>query len=50
VVILVVVHHLTVFMLAAWSWAHIGFVLMETLVSGLITSTIIIGYNAMIYK
>ena len=50
VVILVVIHHLTVFMLAAWSWAHIGFVLMETLVSGLITSTIIIGYNAMIYK
>ena len=49
VVILVVIHHLTVFMLAAWSWAHIGFVLMETLVSGLITSTIIIGYNAMIY-
>ena len=50
VVILVVIHHLTVFMLAAWSWAHIGFVLMETLVSGLITSTIIIGYNTMIYK
>ena len=50
VVILVVIHHLTVFMLAAWSWAHIGFVLMETLVSGLITSAIIIGYNAMIYK
>jgi rod shape-determining protein MreD len=50
VVILVVIHHLTVFMLAAWSWAHIDFVLMETLVSGFITSAIIIGYNAMIYK
>ena len=37
VVILVVIHHLTVFLLAAWSWSHIGFVLLETLVSSLIT-------------
>ncbi|MBO7456264.1 MAG: rod shape-determining protein MreD [Paludibacteraceae bacterium] len=50
VVILVLVHHLTVFSLAAWSWYHIGFVLLETLVSSLITILIIIGYNALRYR
>lgn len=50
VVILVVIHHLTVFMLAAWSWSHIGFVLIETVVSSFITGLIVIGYNALIYK
>ena len=49
VVILVVVHHLIVFLLAAWSWAHIGFVLAETIVSSLITISVIIGYNALRY-
>ena len=46
-VILVVIHHLTVFMLAAWSISHIGFVLMETGVSGFITCLLILGYNAL---
>lgn len=50
VVILVLIHHLTVFLLAAWNWAHIGFVLLETLVSSLITISLIIAYNALRYK
>ena len=50
VVILVVVHHLIVFLLAAWSWAHIGFVLAETIVSSLVTISVIIGYNALRYR
>ena len=50
VVILVLVHHLMVFLLAAWSWSHIGFVLMETIVSSLVTISIIIGYNALRYR
>ena len=50
VVILVLVHHLTVFLLAAWSWAHIGFVLLETLISSLITCVIVIGYNILKYR
>lgn len=50
VIILVVVHHLMVFLLAAWSWSHIGFVLLETLVSSIITISIIIGYNALRYR
>ncbi len=50
VVILVLIHHLTVFMLAAWSWQHFGFVLLETLVSSMITISILIGYNALKYK
>lgn len=50
VFILVFIHHLMVFILAAWSWSHIGFVLLETAVSGLITSAVIIGYNILVYK
>lgn len=50
VVILVVVHHFIVFLLAAWSWSHIGFVLMETIVSSLITISVIIGYNALRFR
>lgn len=50
VFILVFIHHLMVFILAAWSWSHIGFVLLETIVSGLITSAMIIGYNILVYK
>ena len=48
--ILVLIHHLTVFLLAAWSWAHIGFALLETLVSSIVTIIIIVGYNALKYK
>ena len=50
VVILVLAHHLMVFLLAAWSWSLIGFVLMETIVSSLITISIIIGYNTLRYR
>jgi rod shape-determining protein MreD len=49
-VILILLHHLTVFSLAAWSWSHIGFVLMETVISSIVTVLIIIGYNALLYK
>lgn len=50
VAILVVIHHFTVFVLAAWSWAHILFVLIETLVSSVVTILVIMGYNALKYK
>ena len=50
VVILVLVHHLTIFLLAAWGWSHIGFVLLETMVSSLITIAVIIGYNILKYR
>jgi rod shape-determining protein MreD len=50
VAILVPIHHLTVFALGAWSWAHIGFVMLETVVSSLITIAIIIGYNSLRYR
>lgn len=50
VAILVIVHHLIVFSLAAWSWSHIGFVLLETAVSSFITILVILGYNAMRYR
>ncbi len=49
-VTLVLIHHLTVFSLAAWSWQHIGFVLLETLVSSAITIFVIIGYNILKYR
>ena len=44
-VLLVMIHHLAVFMLAAWSWSHIGFVLAETVVSSMMTLLLIIGYS-----
>jgi len=50
VVIMVLIHHFTVFMLAAWSWAHIGFVLTETAVSSVLTIGIILGYNILTDK
>ena len=50
VVILVLLHHLTVFTLAAWSWHHMVFVLIETVVSSFITILLIIGYNSLKYK
>ncbi|MBQ8939433.1 MAG: hypothetical protein IJ047_04345 [Paludibacteraceae bacterium] len=50
VVIMVLIHHLTIFLLAAWSWHHIGFVALETIVSSTVTILIIIGYNALKYR
>ena len=50
VVILVILYHFTVFMLAAWSWSHIGFVLLETLVSSIISIIVILSYNALKYR
>ena len=50
VVIMVLIHHLAIFLLAAWSWQHIGFVALETIVSSTVTILIIIGYNALIYR
>ena len=50
VVILVVLHHFVIFSLAAWSWNHLGFVLIETIVSSIITISIIIGYNILRYR
>lgn len=50
VAILVVLHHLMVFMLAAWSWSHIGFVLLETIVSSVLTIVVIFGYNVLKYR
>jgi len=50
VAILVVLHHLIIFSLSAWSWSHLGFVLLETFVSSIITFLVIIGYNALRYK
>ncbi len=49
-VIMVLIHHLTIFSLAAWSWSHMGFVLLETIVSSTITILLVIGYNVLRYK
>lgn len=49
-VTLVVIHHFTVFTLAAWSWHHVGFVLLETIISSFITILVIIAYNSLKYR
>ena len=50
VVIMVLIHHLTIFLLAAWSWHHIGFLALDTIVSSTVTILIIIGCNALRYR
>jgi len=47
VILLVLIHHLTVFSISAWSWSHIGYIVSATVVSGAITTLIILGYNAL---
>ena len=49
-VILVLVHHFTVFMLSAWSWNHFGYVLVETAISGAMTIIFVLGYNIVKYR
>ena len=49
-VILVLVHHLTVFSMAAWSWNHMSFALIETAVSSAVTILVVLGYNALKFK
>jgi rod shape-determining protein MreD len=48
--VLVVIHHFTIFLLGAWSWSHIGFAVIETVVSSSITILLILGYNALKYR
>ena len=50
VVVLVLIHHAMVFTLAAWSWQHMSFVVLETLVSSTITILFVIGYNLLRYR
>ena len=50
VIYTVLIHHWTVFLLAAWSWSPIGFVLLETAVSSLVTILVILGYNTLRYR
>ena len=50
VAILVPIHHFAIFMLGAWSWSHIGFVLLETLVSVVLTWIVIVSYNVLKYR
>ena len=49
-VFLVLIHHLTVFLIASWSWSHIGFALLETTVSSLISIVLILSYNFVKYR
>ena len=44
-VFLVLLHHLLVFALEAWSWENWWIVLIQTLISGALTISIIVGYD-----
>lgn len=50
VAILVVIHHFTVFMLGAWSWHHLVYVVLATIVSSVFSILIILGFNALRYN
>lgn len=45
--LLVPAYHLMVFMLSAWGFAHIGWVLLQTVVSSIVCVLLIIGYNTL---
>jgi rod shape-determining protein MreD len=44
-VFLVLIHHLMVFALETWSWSNWWIVLLQTLISSILTILIIIGYD-----
>ena len=44
-VFLVLTHHLMVFALEAWSWSNWWMVLVQTLISSVLTILIIVGYD-----
>ena len=46
-IILTLVHHLLVFALEAWSWSNWWMVLIQTLISSVLTIAIILGYDAL---
>ena len=45
--VLTLVHHLLVFSLEAWSWSNWWMVLVQTLISSVLTVAIILGYDAL---
>lgn len=45
VLILIPIHHGLVFAVSAWSIAHIGFTILEIVVSSLVTIALILGYD-----
>ncbi len=45
VVLLTFIHHFIVFALEAWNWSHWWIVLLQTLISSLMTIVILLGYD-----
>lgn len=45
VVILTIIHHFIVFALEAWNWSQWWIVLLQTLISSVMTITILLGYD-----
>lgn len=43
--VLIVIHHAIVFLLSAWSFSHIWMTLLTTLVSALVSTILILGYD-----
>ena len=43
--VLIVIYHASVVMLSAWSFAHVGFMISEIVVSSLLSGLMIIGYD-----
>lgn len=45
--LLVPTYHLTVFVLSAWGFTHIGWVLLQTVVSSIVCVLLVLGYNTL---
>lgn len=46
-ILMVLTHHTVVFTLSAWSWHMLGWVMLEILISGLVSALLILGFNAL---
>lgn len=46
-ILLVPTYHLAVFMLSAWGFSHIGWTLLQTVVSSIVSVLLVLGYDAL---
>ena len=46
-ILLILTYHLVVFLLSAWGFSHIGWILLQTCVSSIVSIALILGYEAL---
>lgn len=46
-ILLILTYHLVVFLLSAWGFSHIGWILLQTFVSSIVSVALVLGYEAL---